>query len=230
MDTVELTVYVHDVWQDFLIAELSDLDFGVFQQEEDNVKAYIDADQWTAAKRKHVEQWMEAHSLAGVVAERVIPSQNWNARWEESIQPLAIGPFLIKPTWAEMPAAHQDKILVEIDPKMSFGTGYHASTRLVLRFLPSLVKEGDVLLDAGSGTGILAIAAIKLGAAQAIAFDHDPWSQRNAQENLALNKVDDQVTFREGTIETVPEVGFDLILANINRNVLLDLLPVFARK
>ena len=230
MDTVELTVHVQDEWQEILIAELGDLGFDVFQQEEEAVKAYVAADQWNAARRDHIARWLHGHSLPGPIEERVIPSQNWNARWEESIQPLAVGAFLIKPTWAETPPEHRDKIVVEIDPKMSFGTGYHASTRLVLRFLPAFVHPGDRVLDAGSGTGILAIAALKLGAGQAIAFDHDPWSQRNAVENLALNGVADQVAFREGTIDVVPEGGFDLILANINRNVLLRLLPAFAHK
>ncbi len=230
MDTVELKVYVQEDWQEFLIAELGDLDFVAFRQDDAAVKAYIPARHWNDVKREHVENWLRSHGLAVPVEESVIQSQNWNEQWEETIQPLAIGPFLVKPTWADVPAAHSDKILLEIDPKMSFGTGYHASTRLALCFLPEVVHQGHHVLDAGSGTGILAIAAIKLGAEWAVVFDHDPWSRQNAVENFYLNTVDKQIAFRKGTIDDVPEDGFDLILANINRAVLLDLLPAFAQK
>ena len=230
MDTVELTVYVREDWQDFLIAELGDLDFDAFRQDDVAVRAYIAAARWSDVKREHVENWLRSHGLAVPLEESVIQSQNWNERWEETIAPQAIGPFLVKPTWADVPAAHRDKVLLEIDPKMSFGTGYHASTRLALRFLPDLVRQGDYVLDAGAGTGILAIAAVKLGAAWAVAFDHDPWSQQNAIENIYLNRVAKQIAFRQGAIDDVLEDGFDLILANINRTVLLELLPVFAQK
>ncbi|MFB3130923.1 MAG: 50S ribosomal protein L11 methyltransferase, partial [Rhodothermales bacterium] len=108
--------------------------------------------------------------------------------------------------------------------------GYHASTRLALRFLPDLVNEGDHVLDAGTGTGILAIAAVKLGAEWAVAFDNDPWSQQNAIENFYLNEVDAKIAFRKGSVDQVPEEPFDLILANINRTALLTMLPVFAQK
>lgn len=230
MDTVELKVYLREDWQEFLIAELGDLDFVAFRQDDVAVKAYIPAPRWNDVKREHVENWLRSHGQMTPIEESVIQSQNWNERWEETIQPLAIGPFLVKPTWADVPAAHRDKILLEIDPKMSFGTGYHASTRLALRFLADLVHPGDHVLDAGSGTGILAIASIKLGAEWAVAFDHDPWSQQNAVENFYLNKVDKQIAFRKGTIDEVREDGFDLILANINRTALLDLLPTFVQK
>lgn len=230
MNTVELRIYVADDWQEFLIAELGDLDFDVFEQDDQSVRAFISAPRWDDVKREHVEQWLRSHGLLVPVEECIHPPQNWNERWEEAIRPLAVGSFLIKPTWADVPAEHADKILLEIDPKMSFGTGYHPSTRLVLRFLPDIVQEGQHVLDAGTGTGILAIAAIKLGAESAVAFDIDPWAQQNAVENIYLNGVEGEVAFRSGGIETVGEDGFDLVLANINRNVLVDLLPLFVEK
>jgi ribosomal protein L11 methyltransferase len=228
--TIALKIHVADELQEFLIAELSDLDFDVFEQEDGFMNAYIPAPRWTDVKREQIEQWLRSHGLMVPVEENEVTAQNWNKQWEETIQPLAVGPFLIKPTWAEMPEEHADKTLLEIDPKMSFGTGYHESTRLALRFLPNLVDKGDFVLDAGCGTGILAIAATKLGATKAIAFDIDPWAQANAVENLYLNNVADAIAFREGDISVVPEAHFDLILANINRGVLLDLLPAFAKK
>ena len=230
MHTVELTIYVGDDWQELLIAELADLDFETFQQEDDCLRAYLPAPQWTDAKRDEIEQWLRNRGLFVPVDEEVIEPQNWNELWEETIRPVAVGPFLVKPTWADVPPEHADKILVEIDPKMSFGTGYHESTRLALGVLPDLVAGGERVLDAGTGTGILAIAACKLGVASAVAFDIDPWSQQNAVENFLINGVHEQVAFHAGSLDAVPDAGFDLILANINRNVLLGLLPEFAER
>lgn len=230
MDTVALKVYVQKEWQDFLIAELGDLDFTAFNQDDNAVNAYISAREWSDVKREHVENWLRSHGLVVPVEESLIQAENWNERWEETIRPIAIGPFLVKPTWAAVPKALEKKILLEIDPKMSFGTGYHESTRLALRFLPEFVKDGVHVLDAGTGTGILAIAAVKLGAEWVVAFDNDPWSQQNAVENFYINRVDGCVAFRKGSIEEVAEENFDLIIANINRTALIDMLPAFARK
>ena len=228
--TIELTLHLPDDLHELLIAELLELDFDGFVQEDDRLLAYLPAPRWNDVKREHIERWLLAHGTDAPLEERPVAPQNWNAQWEETIRPIAVGPFLVKPTWTSAPEEHADKMLLEIDPKMSFGTGYHESTRLALRFLPGLVRQGDRVLDAGTGTGILAIAALRLGAASAIAFDIDPWAQENAVENFLLNGVSKQVDFREGGIEVVPEEDFDLLLANINRNVLLDLLPAFAAK
>ncbi len=230
MKTVELVLDVPDRYHEFLIAELADLDFESFTEEADRLRAYGPASAWSAVRREQVERWLRAHDLPDGIEERLVRDENWNARWEETVRPLAVGRFLIKPTWADVPPQHADKLLLEIDPKMSFGTGYHESTRLALRFLPGLVRGREAVLDAGTGTGVLGIAALKLGAASALGFDIDPWSTTNATENALLNGVADRFEVREGSLDVVPETGFDLVFANINRNVLLDLLPGFAAK
>lgn len=230
MSVLEVTIPLHEDLHELLIAELVELDFDTFLQEEAYLKAYIPARHWTQVKREQVAAWLRRHGATDAIVEQEVKEENWNARWEASVEPIAIGHFVVAPTWAEVPSEHAEKYLLRIDPKMSFGTGYHASTRLVLRFLPSLVMPGDRVLDAGSGTGVLAIAALKLGAAHAIAFDIDPWAQENAVENFQLNGLTDAIDFRCGGIETVPEDGFDLVLANINRNVLLAYLPDFAQR
>ncbi len=230
MKTVELVLSVPDRYHEFLIAELSDLDFESFVADDDRLTAYAPASRWNQVRREEIERWLRMHGLPDRFGERIVPDENWNARWEETIQPLAVGRFLIRPTWAETPPEHADKVLLEIDPKMSFGTGYHESTRLALGFVPALVQGGERVLDAGTGTGVLAIAALKLGAASAIGCDIDPWAQTNATENALLNGVADRFEVREGSLDVVPETDFDLVFANINRNVLLEMMAGFAEK
>src|SRR5690606_22579646 len=164
------------------------------------------------------------------IEEAVYEPENWNQKWEETVRPVEVGRFLIKPTWCDIPPGAEDRVLLEIDPKMSFGTGYHESTRLVLRLLPEFMSAGMRVLDAGTGTGVLAIAAARLGASRVLAFDFDEWSHTNAVENVYINGVTEAVSVELGSIEVAGDVSFDLILANINRNVLVEMLPDFKRR
>lgn len=230
MHTIELTAYLTEDLHEFWIAELAELDFDTFVPADDCVKAYGPASSWDATKREILQAWLLDRGIDTPLQERLFEPKDWNQQWENAIQPIAVGSFLIRPTWTETPAAYADHTLIQIDPKMSFGTGYHESTRLVLRFLPRVIQTGDVILDAGSGTGVLAIAAIKLGAASALAFDIDEWAQDNAVENFELNAVQDKISFREGGLEVISEDNFDVILANINRHVLETYLPAFTQK
>lgn len=217
----ELSAGLHELF----IAELMDLDFYGFEQFDDRLVAYIEKRRFNDSNREYLEQLVAAYSGDSIMEFEDIPEQNWNEAWEKTIQPQRIGKFLVKPTWStETPG--DDEILLEIDPKMSFGTGYHATTRLMLEHIQKMDIKGKTVLDAGTGTGILAIAAIKVGAKKATGFDIDSWSRDNAFENILLNKVDHSAEIRFGGIETVDEYEvFDLILANINRNVLLEMIP-----
>lgn len=230
MRTIELTLPVADDAQELLIAELTDLDFAGFEQAEEVLRAYVPATRWNDVHRELIEQWLRRHGIAAPLEERVYEPTDWNAEWERTVQPLPVGPFLVKPTWAEVPPEHADRLLLEVDPKMSFGTGYHESTRLVLRLLPDVVRGGERVLDAGTGTGILALAALRLGAASALAFDTDDWAYRNATENVFLNEVEDRVEVRQGSVEVAPAEAFDLVLANINRESLLTMMPELVRR
>lgn len=230
MSTLELTLAVPESHQDLLIALLSELPFEGFLQEETTLKAYLRVSDWGEDVAARLRQVLGGLGLPTKFEVVELAARNWNAQWEQTIQPLVVGPFLICPTWAAVPDDAGEKVRLTIDPKMSFGTGYHESTRLALHLLSAIVQPGDRVLDAGTGTGILAIAALKRGAATAVAFDIDEWAQVNALENFALNGVTSQIKFRTGGLETVSESGFDLILANIQRNVLCDMLPVFAEK
>ncbi|MEX1267427.1 MAG: 50S ribosomal protein L11 methyltransferase [Balneolaceae bacterium] len=223
MNYIKLVFKIADRYQEHFIAELMDLDFYGFEQFDDQLIAFVEKPRYNDANREYIEQLIAAFPGASFLETEDVAEQNWNQTWEQSIQPQRIGPFLVKPTWsAGQPA--KDEILLEIDPKMAFGTGYHATTRLMLRQLTNLEFQGKKVLDAGTGTGILSIAAVKLGAKQAVGFDVDSWSEVNAKENSLINGVDENVEIRFGGIEQVHDKEvFDVTLANINRNVILEL-------
>ena len=144
--------------------------------------------------------------------------------------PIDVGPFVVAPTWAELGPGVAPEAVLRIDPKMAFGTGYHETTRIVLRLLADAVPEGARVLDVGTGTGVLAIAALRLGATSALGVDVDPWSVTNGQENASLNGVADRFEVREGSVEVVPEGGFGLVVANIIRSILEPMLPALVAK
>jgi ribosomal protein L11 methyltransferase len=228
MKYIKLVIGVSDEYQESLIAELFDMDFDGFEQQEGRIITYITKENFGISDRERIDQLLAAYPGDGFIeSEEVVADQNWNEQWEETIQPQAIGQFFVKPTWSPA-AVPDDKILLEIDPKMSFGTGYHETTRLMLQLLPKILKEDDIVVDAGTGTGILAIAAIKLGAKHVHAFDIDEWSYNNTQENILLNEVADFITVKKGSTETIPKgKQANVVLANIERNTILELLPDF---
>lgn len=224
MNYLKLVFSIDDKYQEPLIAELMELDFYGFEQFDDQLIAYVEKPRFNDSNREYIEQLVAAYPNAAFVETEDVEEQNWNESWEQSIQPQRIGPFLVKPTWSkEQPK--EDEILLEIDPKMAFGTGYHATTRLMLRQLIHLQLKGKEVLDAGTGTGILAIAAVKLGARWVVGFDVDTWSEVNANENALLNQTAEQIDIRLGGTEQVrDDERFDIVLANINRNAILDML------
>ncbi len=230
MPTLELTLAVPDALRPELVAHLDAHGATGFLEEDAALKAYAPEGDTGQALVVAAHAWLAAHGLAPTATVQTIPDENWNAAYEATLRALVVPPFLVRPSWAEVPPGTDGLIELVIDPKMSFGTGYHESTRLVLGMLPPLVAEGDRVLDAGCGTGILALAALKLGAASALAFDIDEWAEENAAENFARNGADGRAEVRIGSIEVVPETGFDVVLANIHREVLLDLLPALAAR
>lgn len=225
MDYIRLSLVLAEDLHELLIAELFDLDFEGFEEEDNLLIASIPANKFDDSKREEIERLLHQFSADSFIqSEELINPQNWNETWEQSIKPQSIGSFYVRPTWADK---SDEPGLVEllIDPKMAFGTGYHATTRLILEWLPEVISKGDTVLDAGTGTGILAIGALKLGAESAFGFDIDEWSKDNAEENMQLNGIS-KFEVELGSIETIP-VGakYDVILANINRNALIELIP-----
>ncbi|MDX1739745.1 MAG: 50S ribosomal protein L11 methyltransferase, partial [Rhodothermales bacterium] len=201
----------------------SELGFESFLESESGLSAFIPSHYDGPDLRSRTSDVIS--EIGGSVAPvfRIIESRNWNEEWERSMQPVDVGQFLILPPWSEDSAS--GKIPLWIEPKMSFGTGHHESTRLALKFVERYASSGSRVLDVGTGTGILAIAAARLGASHVTAIDIDPWSAANCPENIDRNGMSDCIRFVYGDLGKIEEAGFDLILANINRVVLTESLP-----
>lgn len=227
MDYLRLTISIADEYQEILIAELFDMDFDGFEEKEENILiATIPTNHFDDSKRESIEKILYTISQGSrILTEEIIHPQNWNEAWERSIVPQTIGKFYVRPTWGKKMDT-DDHIELIIDPKMAFGTGYHATTRLLLEWLPEVISLNDTVLDAGTGTGILALGALKLGAASAFGFDIDEWSEDNARENMILNQIEN-LEVKLGSVDIIPMgAQYDVIVANINRNALLELIPI----
>jgi ribosomal protein L11 methyltransferase len=227
---VELQVAGSPELFDRVIGLLSELGFEGFWEDEDCLRCYMARQRWQD------EMMPEIRSMLGLLVRssatespkislHELPERNWNQEWEKSIAPIRVtNSIVIAPTWHRYDAA-PGELLLRIDPKMAFGTGYHESTRLILRMLQKHLRPGDAVLDIGTGTGVLAIAAIKLGACNAIGLDVDEWAYANAIENVRLNRVEERVQIIHGDHRAVPRGSFDMITANIQRNVIEEILP-----
>lgn len=175
------------------------------------------------------ESWAECREEAlatvadygTVVSEKEIEDENWNERWEEeSFSPVDIDNKIVIRA-AHHPAPADAVIDIIVKPSMSFGSGHHHTTRMMCRAIHSLNPSGRVL-DVGCGTGVLSIAAIKCGAEHADAVDIDPWSTASAEEAAQLNGIAEQISVLLGTVEVVEGRKYDMVLANINRNIILN--------
>lgn len=228
MNYKQLKIEVTEPYKEILIAELFDIGFEGFEELDNGIIASIPDDKLDEENKSMFSEIL-ASMNAKLLAEELIKPQNWNQKWEQSIQPQEVGKFYITPTWNKKTPPNSDLIKIYIDPKMAFGTGYHATTRLILEILPDVINKGDKVLDAGTGTGILGIGALKLGAQSVFGFDIDEWSEENSAENIKLNDVSN-FEVKLGSTEVIPkDEKYDVILANINRNALVELTPTLIR-
>lgn len=154
------------------------------------------------------------------VEQKSLDNKNWNEEWEKKINVIEVTDrIVIKPSFRNY-EKKAGQIILEIDPKMSFGTGEHQTTKLVLMMLEKYILKNQKVLDLGSGTAVLSIAASKLGAGEVVAVDNDEWCFINGKENIERNKINN-IKLLNGTIDDVKENDFDLVMANINKNVLI---------
>ena len=222
---VEVAITAGPVLSENLTGILSQLGFEGFWESEGSLRGYISADRCTPFfldEIRSVVALVARSSAAPLPSIQVnsIAEQNWNAEWEKTITPIRITDRLvIAPSWHAVAAA-PGEIVLTIDPKMSFGTGYHETTRLMLRMLETRIQPGMHVLDVGTGTGILAIAALRMGAEHATGCDVDPWSIENARENALVNQVAERCTILLGEVGVTPSGPYDLVLANIQLNII----------
>ena len=227
---VEITVDVDPAAFEIVAGALTADGFDGFWEDGNVLRAYIGQERWNASRleplRALLTQITDRLALrAPSLSLRIVVEENWNRRWEETVQPLRVtGRIVIAPTWHPYEAGPGD-IVITIDPKMSFGTGYHESTRLIVALAERYTRAGIRVLDAGTGTGIIAIAALKLGARSAVGFETDEGGYENAEENARLNDVADRFTVLHGDIAAVPPGQFELVTANIQKNVIEEMLP-----
>jgi ribosomal protein L11 methyltransferase len=188
----------------------------VFANEESNVTNYKIKNLLSKIKNENLIETFK-------IDESNVEEENWNEEWEKKINVIKVtDKIIIKPTFRKY-EPKKDQLVITIDPKMSFGTGEHETTRLVLQLLDKYIDSVKTVLDVGSGTGVLGIAASLLGAEHVVGIDNDEWCIENGNENLELNGVQSKVEIRLAEIKDVNDNPFDLIVANINKHILLDI-------
>jgi ribosomal protein L11 methyltransferase len=226
MEYLEFKIKCREEFVEILIAELGEVGFDSFLESDAGIEAYIPEDLFD---REGFEEVIRKYGREAkmVVEQGRMPKINWNEEWEKHYDPIEIGKevFVRASFHAPKPGVKHEII---INPKMSFGTGHHATTFLMLMHQLNLDHKGKKVIDIGSGTGILAIMAHKLGAIKIEALDIDEWCVENGNENFALNGLA-SVNMRLGSIrEIAPKEAFDIALANINKNVLLDEMEAYS--
>ncbi len=226
MDFFELDLSVDAEFAEILLAELAEIGFDSFLEKEDGLLAYISEEHFEDRPFKVLMENYAARIPLSYGLKKV-KKQNWNKEWEENFHPIEVaGQVYIRATFHEpAPADFRHEIIIV--PKMSFGTGHHETTAQMIELQLEIDHRGKSVLDVGTGTGILAVMAHKLGAARIHSFDIDEWSVENGRENYALNEAP-HITIEQGTIQSQQPAVYDVVLANINRNILLDEIPLYA--
>ena len=217
---IEITIPIRNEEEAaLLIASLSTHGFEGFLEEQQALKAYIPLPNYDRSGLESI-----CKNFAVTYQEQPIVPKNWNEEWESNFQPVLIDDFV-----SVRASFHPKKELVLYDiiinPKMSFGTGHHATTHLMIAEMKTISFEQKVVLDFGTGTGVLAILAKKMGAPSVMAIDNDAWSIENAQENFKENCTE-EIILQESNVPPA-DILFDVIIANINKSILLRYLFSF---
>ena len=231
---VEFTINPMSADASDLLADLAlEAGFETFEEAENGLKGYVQQSLFDEDALRSCIADFPIEGISIIYNVREAEDRDWNEQWEqEGFEPIIIPPLAIH-DGRHLPEV-ESEISIEIDAKLAFGTGTHETTRMICKELISTVPELEEVrvLDCGTGTGILSIAALKLGASEAVGYDIDEWSADNARHNAVINRVDERFTSLLGdasVIDTI-EGEFDLVLANINRNILLADMPRFVSK
>jgi ribosomal protein L11 methyltransferase len=195
-----------------LIAELSEINFDAFEENENSLSAFIKEENFNEGELNKISTPKNISYTKSLIEET-----NWNAKWESEFEPIIVENYVAIRASFHSPIKNVKHEII-ITPKMSFGTGHHATTYLMLQQMQHIDFTNKSVLDFGTGTGILAIMAKKLGAKKVVAIDNDEWSINNAKENFTANNSNDIVLFQKDNLDDLE--AFDIILANINLNVI----------
>jgi len=214
MDSIQITIEATEEQQEILISQLEELNANGFEQTQNNLLAYFSENNFDSYE---INQLLENYSFNI----STIEDRNWNEVWESNFQPVIVDDFCAIRADFHNPIKNVEHEII-ITPKMSFGTGHHATTYMMIEQMRHLNFTNKKVFDFGTGTGILAILAEKLGASSVQAIDVDDWSIQNAKENIEKNassNIDVELSSK------IPSKKFDIVLANINRNVIIQYLP-----
>ncbi len=228
MDYIGIDIKCVGEFTEILIAELGEQGFDSFLETEDGLEAYCPQKEFDKVTLEEIfNRYQEGFEFSYSFKE--ISKVNWNEEWEKNYDPIFVDKEIyVRATFHESKPEFRYEIV--IDPKMSFGTGHHSTTSMMLVNQLAIDHTGKTVLDAGTGTGILAIMATKLGAKSVIANDIDDWCKENSEENISLNKAEN-IEVKLGATPTLSfkKEHFDIVLANINKNVLLEEIPCYAQ-
>lgn len=222
LDTSEINF---EMARDILIAELGDLNYESFIHIENGFEAYIQEDSFDQTELNDLYVLKNPDFQISLEV-NTIAQQNWNAAWEKSFDPIEVeARCVVRAPFHEKKDVEYD---IVIEPKMSFGTGHHETTHQMIAHLLEIDVVGKRVLDMGCGTGILAILACMKGASSITGIDIDEWAYQNTLENVRYNKCS-QIIVKKGGAELIQNYTYDLILANINRNILLNDMETYAK-
>lgn len=217
---------IEEYQQDLLIGALGEIGFDTFEDTSNGFDAYILDDQFNETSLNEVLMDFGDELQYTYLVSAIAP-ENWNEEWEKNFSPLIINDdCYVRATFHEPQPQYQYEIV--IDPKMAFGTGHHQTTTMMMLYILATDVQDKVILDMGAGTGILGILAAKRGAKAIVAIDNDDVCYLSAIENAALNEIAN-LTSLCGSKEAIPDQDFDIILANINRNILLDQIENYSK-
>ncbi|MEL6676513.1 MAG: 50S ribosomal protein L11 methyltransferase [Bacteroidota bacterium] len=223
---VEVALKTQETWLEPVVALLAEIGYTGFEERDSGLLAYVPA---TDFQPELLHTQLASFMAQGLqFTHKALAPQNWNALWESQYDSVEVDHFC-----QLVPSFHQPKpgfaYTIRLDPKMSFGTGHHETTRLMIRQMQFMDFQQKNVLDMGTGTGVLAILAYQQGAAHVQAIDIDPWSVENARENFLLNGIS-RASVDLGDSSLIGPGPFDMVLANINRNVLLQDIPRYVEK
>lgn len=228
MSYSEVIFNVSQRYHSLLINELDQAGFDSFMEEENRLSAYIDETLLDISAVNRIQEELK-EEIPFTYTVGKLEDKNWNEEWEKNYDPVRIGKQVyIRAHFHKADDSVDHEIL--ITPQMSFGTGHHSTTSLVISAQLQLNHQGKRILDAGTGTGVLAIMASKLGASSIDAYDIDEWSFNNSEQNFKNNNIE-KIRLYKGDISVIEELNttYDIILANINKNVLLNDIAGFSR-